>query len=132
MVGIINIVLTIGAILTLFMAAFGPLIFKIFVNNKIEKRYNCKLNVEQENVRYVFLYSYFKYVNPAKTIAMAYLFRSQKMIDRIKSLKDINYKLKTAPKKEVFICFLFWLIGVIGFIFMVTGVILIKIYNIKP
>ncbi len=132
MVGIADFFGIVGIIILLFLYPFVPLIFKLFVNNEIEKRHKCTLNVEQLNVSYVFLYSYFKYVNPGKTIAMAYLFKSQKMIDKVKSLKDINYNLKTAPKKEIIICVIFWLISVIGFIFAIVGFALIKIFNIKP
>jgi len=109
-----------------------PLLMKIFVNNKIKKRHNCKLDVEQANVSYIILYSYFKYLNPGKVIGMAYIFNSQKMIDKIKTLKDINYNLKTAPKNEIFICVLCVLVGMIEAISLIAFLILTEILGVKP
>ena len=131
MVGIVDFCMNLGVII-MFVLAFFPLILKNFVNKRIEKRYNCKLDVEQEAFKYFNFYWYFKYFNPGKTIAMAYLFRSQKMIDKEKTLKAINYNIKTAPKMEIFLCCLAWIIGVIGTLCIVTFLILTKIFNVKP
>ena len=131
MVGIANFCIYFGVPLFI-LSAFFPLLLKIFVNNSIEKRHKCKLNVEQENIRYIFLYSYAKYFNPGKTIAMAYLFNSQKMIDKIPSLKAINYNLKTAPKIEIFICVACWIIALIAILCSILLVILTKGFGVNP
>ena len=115
-----------------FFFSFFPLILKTFVNNAIEKRHHCKLDVEQRNVSYIFLYSYFKYFTPGKIIAMAYLFNSQKMIDKNLSLKAINYNLKTAPKKEIFICVACWISTLSIVISLGIFFILVKGFGVNP
>ena len=130
MVGITNFFMYSGCI-TALIAFFFPLITKYFVNNVIEKRHNCKLDVEQNNIRYVFFYWYLKYFNPAKTIALAYLLNSQKMIDRNKSLKEINYNLKTAPRKEIFICVTLYLISFYGVFCLFAFLFLFKGFGVS-
>ena len=131
MVGIVDFCM-VYTIVMCFLLAFFPLILKTFVNNAIEKRHHCKLDVEQRNVSYIFLYSYFKYFTPGKIIAVAYLFNSQKMIDKNLSLKSINYNLKTAPKKEIFICVACWLITLSIAISSVIFIILVKGFGVNP
>ena len=131
MVGITDFFMVSAGIL-IFVILFFPLILKKFVNKKIEKRYNCKLDVEQEALKYFNFYWYFKYFNPGKTIAMAYLFNSQKMIDKIPSLKAINYNLKTAPKIEIFICVACWIIALIAILCSILLVILTKGFGVNP
>ena len=131
MVGITDFFMVSAGIL-IFVILFFPLILKKFVNKKIEKRYNCKLDVEQEALKYFNFYWYFKYFNPGKTIAMAYLFRSQKMIENEKSLKAINYNIKTAPRSEIFICCFCWIIGFFAAICLFSFFVLVKIFDVKP
>ena len=108
------------------------MILKNFVNKKIEKRYNCKLDVEQEALKYFNFYWYFKYFNPGKTIAMAYIFNSKKMIEKYPGLKEINYNIKTAPKMEIFICVIFWFLTAITALSLILFGIFTQIFNIKP
>ena len=130
MVRITNICLIIGGSLW-FLAFIYPLIMKIIVNNNLEKRYKCKLNVEIENRRIFPLYSYFKYCNPGTTIAMAYIFNSKKMIDKNFCLSSINYNIKTAPKLEIFICVLCWILMTIALLLSTLYCILTQIFNFK-
>ena len=122
----------VSAGILMFIMLIFPWILKKFVNRKIEKRYNCKLDVEQEGFKYFNFYSYFKYYNPGKIIAMAYIFNSQKMIDKEKSLKAINYNIKTAPRMEIFICVFCWIISFIVAICLFSFFVLVNVFNVKP
>ena len=119
-----------GVLIILF--CFFPLILKFSVNKKIEKRYKCKLNVEIENRKIFPLYSYFKNAYPAATIAMAYIFNSNKSIEKYPGLKEINYNIKTAPKFEIFICCVAWINGVLIALCIVFYLLATKIFGINP
>lgn len=101
-----NNALTWGVIFFLFSVIVGfasPLISKIFVNNAIEKRYKCKLDLENPKALRVFLYDYFKWSIPTVSIGTAYLFRKNKFIEINPGLNAIHYNIKTAPKQEIVI-----------------------------
>lgn len=101
-----NNALTWGLIFFLFSVIVGfisPLIAKIFVNNAIEKRYKCKLDLENPKALRVFLYDYFKLNFPTLSIGTAYLFRRNKFIEINPGLNAIHYNIKTAPKQEIFV-----------------------------
>lgn len=101
-----NNALTWGVIFFLFSLIVGfisPLISKIFVNKPIEKRYKCKLDLENPKALRVFLYDYFKLTTPTVSIGTAYLFRRNKFIEINPGLNAIHYNIKTAPKKEIVI-----------------------------
>ena len=96
-------------LILLLIFSLSPLITYLTVIKSIEKRYKCKLNVEDRRRRYLALYSYFKYSYPAAAIAMGYLFNSKKMIQAHYGLNEINYNVKKAPKLEIFISCLVWI-----------------------
>ena len=126
-----SITLIIGLIVVAlaFLSFSFPLVYMIFVNKKIEKRYHCKLNIEMKNFQYMPFYAYAKYTNPAKTIAAAVLFNSQKIIDKNPCLKEINYKLNTAPKMEKIICTICYLINAITLLSIFVFAAYIEIYG---
>ena len=131
MVGLTDFFMTSGLI-SMLLFVFFPIILKILVNNKIEKRYNCKLNVEIENRKIFPLYSYFKYCNPGTTIAMAYIFNSKKMIEKNPCLKNINYNINTAPKIEILVCVICWIIIGLVIVFSTLCCIFTQVLNVKP
>ena len=101
-----NNALTWGVIFFLFSVIVGfvsPLVSKIFVNKAIEKRYKCKLDLENPNMVRVFLVDYFKLTLPTVSIGTAYLFRKNKFIEINPGLNAIHYNIKTAPKQEIVI-----------------------------
>ena len=130
MASITLILSAIGTLLMILTATF-PLVFMLFVNKKIEKRYNCKLNIDNENKMFSPMYYYYRYFNPGNTIAVAVLFNSQKIIDKNKCLKAINYNLKTAPIIEKIICTTCYLIGILAILTALTAFILMKIYDVN-
>ncbi len=132
MVGITYFFMVSSGCVLLFIGTLGPLILKLFVNNEIEKRYKCKLNLEVENRKFIPLYSYFKFVYPASTIALAYLLNSKKRISTHPGLRAINYNFKTAPKKEIIICVSFYLLIFFSIVCSVVFVIFTEIFDIKP
>ncbi len=81
----------------------SPIIAKYYVNKSIEKRYKCKLNLENDKALRVFLYHYFKLKHPSIAIGAAYLWNKNKYIERIPGLKSIHYDFRTAPKQEIVI-----------------------------
>ena len=125
----LTLIIGLASVSLLFIVFSFPLIFMLFVNKKIEKRYKCKLNIEMEKLRYMPFYAYNKYSNPGKTIAVAVLFNSQKIIDKNPCLKSINYKLKTAPKMEKIICTGCYLFTAISVIINLIVLGYIKIYG---
>ncbi len=132
MASIKDTIFLIGFIACVFWIFFGflaPLLSKIYVINPIEKRYKCKLNLENENTIRIFLHDYFKYIMPASTIAYTYFFKKDKYIERNPGLNAIHYSLKNASKQEIFMsCFIFiTLISVASLVFLLGGIL--KLYG---
>ena len=127
----ITLTLTIISACFLLLTFSFPLILMLFVNKKIEKRYRCKLNIEIQNWKVIPLYHYYKYWNPSKTIAEATILNSQKHIDKNKCLKDINYKLASAPLIEKIVCSTLYLFCAFTALIAVISFILMKIYDVK-
>jgi len=127
----ISFILAVIAASLMFMCCFLPLVVKLFVINSIEKRYNCKLNIDIENRKFLPLYSYFKYAYPAAAIAMAYLFNSKKMINTYPGLNKISYDIKKAPRIEIFVCVSCWCLAGMTLFFMILFGVMTQIFNIK-
>ncbi len=115
-----------------FSCLFGfisPLVSKYYVNNSIEKRYKCKLNLENDKALRIFLYHYFKLSYPSSAIGGAYLWNKNKYIERIPGLKSIHYDFKTAPKQEIVISCLNYIMTYLILIGYVVMGVLWKIYG---
>ncbi len=113
-------------VLSFLFGFLAPVFAKLFVNNSIEKRYKCKLNLDDDRSIRILFYHYIKLVYPAAAIAGSYLFKNR-AIQKHLGLSEISYTLETATKQEIVVSCLISIFFVIISAAMVFTYIAIKI-----